>query len=78
MAGEKTAYTGLIHAGTGTGLALIQLSVLFPGLLPVIGLLAVFAAVVLLPLLVLGLAAAALAAPPAAAWLLIRRARARH
>lgn len=73
MAGEKTAYTGLIHAGTGTGLALIQLSVLFPGLLPCIGLLAVFAVVLLLPLLVLGLAAAVLAAPPVAAWLLVRR-----
>ena len=78
MADEQTAYAGLIHAGTGTGLALIQLSVLLPGLLPVIGLLAVFAVVLLLPLLVLGLATAVLAAPPTAAWLLVRRARARH
>ena|SRR5438046_2784156 len=75
---ETTAYSGLMHAGAGTGLFLVQLSALVPGLLPFIGLLAVFTAVLLLPLLVLGLAAAILAAPPAGAWLLVKRARGRR
>jgi len=78
MADETSRRTGLIHAGTGTGMALVQLSVLFPGLLPLIGLVAVFLLVVLLPLLVIGLVATVLAAPLAAAWLLAKRARARH
>jgi hypothetical protein len=33
-------YNGLIHAGAGTGLAVVQLSALIPGLLPTIALLA--------------------------------------
>jgi hypothetical protein len=75
---ETTAYRGLLHGGAGTGLFLVQLSAIVPGLLPFIALLAVFAAVLLLPLLALGLAAALLAAPPAGAWRLVKRARARH
>ena len=74
---ETSAYRGLMHAGAGTGLFLVQLSVIVPGLLPFIALLAVFTAVLLLPLLALGLAATLLATPPAGAWLLVRRHRAR-
>ena len=78
MAGETNAYSGLMHAGAGTGLALVQLSVVLPGLLPLIGLVGVFCVVLLLPLLAVGLAAALLAAPPVAAWLVLKRVRARR
>jgi hypothetical protein len=78
MDDDATTYSGLMHAGAGTGHLLVQLSAIVPGLLPFIGLLAIFTVVLLLPLLVLGLAAAILAAPPAGAWLLVKRARARH
>jgi hypothetical protein len=74
MANETKSYTGLMHAGAGSGLALVQLSALLPGLLPTLALLGVFTAVVVLPLLALALAAALLAAPPLGLWLLVSRA----
>ena len=67
--------TGLIHAGAGTGLALVQLSVIIPGLLPTLALLVVFTVPLVLPILVLGLAAALLAAPPYLVWRLATRGR---
>jgi hypothetical protein len=76
MAAARTrSYGGLIHAGSGTGLGLVQLSVLIPGLLPTVALTAVFTVVILLPLLVLGLAVALVGAPPYLVWRVITRHR---
>src|SRR5437773_8862171 len=57
MAAETKSYEGLMHAGAGTGLVLLQLSALIPGLLPSLALAGLITAVVVLPLLVVGLAA---------------------
>jgi hypothetical protein len=78
MATETKAYTGLLHAGSGTGLGLVQLSVLIPGLLPTLALLGFFTAVMVLPLLALGVVAAVLAAPPYVLWRLATRGRRRR
>jgi hypothetical protein len=79
MAAEGRTYTGLMHVGAGTGLTLVQLSVIIPGLLPTLALLGVCAAVVVLPILALGLVALLLSAPPYAVWRLTsRRRRRRH
>jgi hypothetical protein len=75
MATANRSYTGLIHAGSGTGLGLVQLSVLIPGVLPTVALLAVFTAAIVLPILVLGLAVALVAAPPYLVWRLATRGR---
>ena len=77
MATETETYSGLLHAGGGTGLFLVQLSVVIPGLLPTLGLLGVFTVLALLPVLVLGIVVAILAAPPYAVWRLATRARRR-
>lgn len=66
-------YRGFLHAGGGTGLALIQLSALFPGLLVSLAL----CALLLVPIAVLGLVAAILATPPYLVWRTVRRRRAR-
>ena len=70
---KNPAYNGLIHAGAGTGLFLVQISAFFPGFLPFLALTAVFAAVVLVPLVIVGVVAALLAAPPYALWRLLSR-----
>jgi hypothetical protein len=77
MAAERESYEGLMHAGAGTGLFLVQLSALIPGLLPSLALAGLIAAVVLVPLLVVGLAAGLLFAPLYGLWRLARRER-RH
>jgi hypothetical protein len=69
------SYGGLIHAGSGTGLGLVQLSVLIPGLLPTVALTAVFTVVTLLPVVVLALAVGLVGAPPYLAWRLATRGR---
>lgn len=66
-------YRGFLHAGAGTGLALIQLSALFPGLLVSLAL----CALLLVPIAVLGLVAAILATPPYLVWRAVGRRRAR-
>jgi hypothetical protein len=78
MAAESKSYSGLMHAGAGTGLLLVQVSAIIPGLLPTLGLLGVVAAVLLLPVVALGLAVAILAAPALGAWVLVSRIRARR
>jgi hypothetical protein len=78
MATENESYEGLLHAGAGTGLFLVQLSVIVPGLLPTLGLLGVITVLVLVPLLALGLLAGVLIAPVLAAWLLLSRIRERR
>jgi hypothetical protein len=70
---ETETYTGLLHAGAGTGLALGQLSVIIPGLLPTVALTAVFTVAVLLPIVALGLLAALVIGPPYALWRLAGR-----
>jgi hypothetical protein len=64
-----------MHAGAGTGLVLVQISALIPGLLPTLVLLGAIGFLVLLPVLIAGLAAALLALPPFALWKLVLRTR---
>src|SRR4051812_262390 len=64
MAAESQSYNGLMHAGGGTVLFLLPLSAMIPGLLPFITLAGLFTAVLVIPLLVLGLVAGLLATPP--------------
>jgi membrane protein implicated in regulation of membrane protease activity len=66
-----------IHAGAGTSLTLAWLG-LIPGVIPLLAVTAVLVAVLVLPFLVLGLAAAFIAAPPYASWRLVRRGRNRR
>jgi Flp pilus assembly protein TadB len=70
---EKTSYTGLIHAGAGTGLAIAQLGVVIPGFLPALLLTLLLAALVVTPLLALALAVTVLIGPPLAVWWLWSR-----
>jgi hypothetical protein len=77
MAARTTSYNGLIHAGAGTALIVVQLGALLPGLLPTIGVVAVIAAV-LLPLAALSVISLVVAGPPIGVWLLVRRARSRR
>jgi hypothetical protein len=62
-----------MHAGAGTGLALVQLSALVPGFLPGLALLAVLIAVVVVPLVALALVVGVASIPPLGVWLLARR-----
>ena len=78
MTAESESYNGLMHAGGGTGLFLLPLSAMIPGLLPFIALAGVFTAALVIPLLVLGLLAALLATPPLGVWLLVSRVRGRR
>jgi len=65
------------HAGGGTSMALAWLG-LIPGVFPFLALAALVGAVLVVPALALGLAAAVVAAPPYAAWRLLSRARPSH
>jgi predicted membrane metal-binding protein len=78
MAAEKQSYNGLMHADGGTALFLLPLAAMIPGLLPVIGLLAVITAVIVLPLVALTLVAAVLVSPPLGLWLIAKRIRTRR
>ncbi len=75
MAGDGESYDGLMHAGAGTGLVLVQLAVIIPGLFPALALAGLIAAVVVLPVLVLGLAVTLLALPPYGLWRVATRGR---
>ena len=77
MERDTKSYDGLMHAGAGTGLVLVQLSALIPGLLPSLALAGLITAVVVLPLLVVGLAAGLVFAPLYGLWRLVTRER-RH
>jgi hypothetical protein len=76
MTDDQPTYAGLMHAGAGSGLALLQLAAVIPGFLPAVALTAVLVALVVVPLLAVGVVLAVLAGPPAAAWWLWRRASA--
>ena len=78
MARETDTYQGFMHAGAGTGQILILLSALIPGLVPALALLGVIAAVVIVPIVVLGLAATLAIAPPFGLWRLATRGRRRR
>ena len=75
MTNETQSYRGLLNAGGGTGLFLIQASAIVPGLLASIALLGVLLAAVVVPLLVLGLVVAVVAAPGYGVWRVARRLR---
>ena len=53
----------LIHAGAGTGLAIVNLGALIPGLVPFLALTALVTVVLVAPLLILGLVTGLAAAP---------------
>jgi len=78
MARDSDTYQGLMHAGAGTSQLLVQLSVLIPGLLPTLALVGVITAVVVLPLVLIGLAATLVIAPPFGLWRLATRSRRRR
>ena len=78
MVDRKTEISDhFMHAGAGTGLVLVNLGALIPGLFPFLALTGVVTVVLVAPLVVLGLAAALLAAPFYLAPRVVRRAR-RH
>ena len=70
----RPAGSGLMHAGAGSGLFLIQLSAIAPGLLATLALVAAFLAVIAVPLVALGLVVAIVAGPPYLVWRLVRAA----
>jgi hypothetical protein len=63
-----------MHAGAGTSMALAWVG-LIPGVIPLLALTGVLVAILLLPLVVLGLAGAVVAAPPYAIWRAVGRRR---
>ncbi|MBV9417053.1 MAG: hypothetical protein JO363_18860 [Solirubrobacterales bacterium] len=78
MVDRKTEISDhFMHAGAGTGLVLVNFGALIPGLFPFLALTGVVTVVLVAPLVVLGLAAALLAAPFYLASRVVRRAR-RH
>jgi hypothetical protein len=78
MAPDTCAYQGFIHAGAGTSQVLILLSVMIPGLLPTLALLGVISAVLVVPVVALGLAATLAIAPTFGLWRLATRGRRRR
>jgi hypothetical protein len=78
MADETLLSDSLTHAGGGTALAVTYLGVLIPGFLPVLVLTAAAGAVLIAPLLALGLAAAVVGGPPYGLWRLATRTRKRR
>lgn len=78
MATDHPSGTDLTHAGGGLALGIIQLSAIIPGFLAGLILTVALAAVVVVPLIALGLLAALLAAPPYGLWRLATRRRQRR
>lgn len=78
MATDRPCGADLVNAGGGLGLGIIQLSAIIPGFLPALALAAALLAVVVVPLIALGLLAALLAAPPYGLWRLAARHRQRR
>lgn len=72
---EKPSYNGLLHAGAGAGLVLVQLGAVIPGFLPVLALTLVFVALIVVPMLAVGLVLTVVLGPPAGVWWLVRRRR---
>ena len=79
MVDRKTEISDhFMHAGAGTGMVLVNLGALIPGLFPFLALTAVVTVVLVAPFAILGLAAALVAAPFYLASRVIRRARRRR
>jgi membrane protein implicated in regulation of membrane protease activity len=79
MVDRKTEISDhFIHAGAGTGLVLVNLGALIPGLIPVLALTALVTVVLVAPFLILGLAAVIVAAPLYLMSRVVRRARRRR
>jgi hypothetical protein len=76
MTARRNTSVDLSNAGGGTLLVLTYLN-LIPGFLPTLALTGLITAVVLLPALVLGLAAAVAIGPPYGVWRLATRGRRR-
>lgn len=74
MATDRPYRADLANAGGGLGLGIIQLGAIIPGFLPALMLTVAFAAVVVVPLMALGL----LAALPYGLWRLVARHRQRR
>lgn len=75
---DRPCRAELANAGGGLGLGIVQVSAIIPGFLPALMLTVALAAVVVVPLMALGLLAALLAAPPYGLWRLAARHRHRH
>ena len=78
MPTDRPSRADLTHAGGGLALAVTQLSAIIPGFLAALILGVALVAVVVVPLLALGLLAALLAAPPYGLWRLAARRRQRR
>lgn len=78
MATDRPSRADLANAGGGLALGIIQLSAINPGFLPALMLTVALVAVVVVPLMALGLLAALLAAPPYGLWRLAARRRQRR
>jgi ABC-type sugar transport system permease subunit len=78
MTTEKPSYAGVLHAGAGTALLMVQLGAIVPGFLPALAITIVLVALVVVPLLLIGLVLAVLAGPPVTAWWLWSRHRNRR
>lgn len=78
MVDRKTEISDhLIHAGAGTGLGLVNLGALIPGLLPFLALTAVVTVILVAPFVIIALAGVLLAAPFYLTSRVVRRARRR-
>jgi hypothetical protein len=72
---ENTSYTGLVHAGGGAGLAIVQLGAIIPGFLAALAVAGLLLALVLVPMFLLALALGVVLAPPVGLWWAISRRR---
>jgi hypothetical protein len=78
MTQNTDSYRGFVHAGAGTSQVIVLLSVMIPGLLPSLALIGVITAVLVLPVVALGLAATVVITTPLGLWRLATRGRRRH
>jgi membrane protein implicated in regulation of membrane protease activity len=79
MVDRKTEiHDHFIHAGAGTGLAIVNLGALIPGFVPFLALTALVTFVLVAPFLILGLAGLLAAAPVYLTSRVVRRARRRR
>jgi hypothetical protein len=72
---DRPSTADLTHAGAGLALAIVQLGAIIPGFLAGLILAVALVAIVVLPLMALGLVVALLAAPPYGLWRLAARRR---
>lgn len=78
MTSDKPSYAGVLHAGAGTAMVMVQLGAIIPGFLPALAFTLLLVALAVVPMLLIGLVLAVVAAPPAAVWWLWSRRRHRR